>query len=379
MTPSRVFEPVIDQHDTWLAVNPVQGCPKGCTYCHLQDLGQTRVEPLEVATPAETLTQLQTSPYYHPDLVLALYTCTDALATSANRAHLIALLDLLSASAVRNPVCVITKCHIPDDVIACISRNRAAGLPIIVYLSYSGLAPDIERGIDHDALRATFPALHAADIPVIHYWRPAMHQNSTPEAIEHVMDWAARYATCTVAVGLKVKPSARDQITALWPRLRDPALDPQGADSIWPRATWDFLHHIPARYFGHPIFHTNSCALAYVLQHPDRAGVLDSPTCLNANRCPTTQRERCRESVTRRDAVTRADIDAHLARIGHPGASYLWDHATRTVVLLEPLLLRDRHNLAQVLAVTVRSAASPAERHWQGRLTGAQPLVIDPA
>ncbi len=27
---SRIFEPVIDQHETWLAVNPVQGCNKAC-------------------------------------------------------------------------------------------------------------------------------------------------------------------------------------------------------------------------------------------------------------------------------------------------------------------------------------------------------------
>ncbi|MGR6998323.1 hypothetical protein ACU686_09860 [Yinghuangia aomiensis] len=39
------YDPVIDQHDTWLAVNPVQGCPKGCTYCSLNDLGLTGTTP----------------------------------------------------------------------------------------------------------------------------------------------------------------------------------------------------------------------------------------------------------------------------------------------------------------------------------------------
>ncbi|PZG09162.1 hypothetical protein C1J01_38070 [Nonomuraea aridisoli] len=358
-------------------VNPVQGCPKGCTYCYLKDLGLTRAKPVVLATPAETLQQLLDSPYYHPVLVLALYTCTDALATPVTRAHLTGLLDVLGDSEVRNPVCLITKCAVPDDIVDCIARNRAKGLPILVYLSYSGLGPDIERGIDHEALRGNFPRLHAAGIPVIHYWRPALPENSTPDIIEHVMDWASRYAVCSVAVGTKVKPTAFDQMTTVWPALADPDLDPQAADSVWPRRTWEWLRDVPNRYHGHPIFQTNSCALAYVLGRADRAGVYNTPTCLAANRCPAGQRNRCRAAVPRQQPITYADIAERLARIGHESVSFTFNPGTRTVVLGEALPLRARHNLAQVLAVTVRSPDHPDERYWPGRLSGAQPLVID--
>ncbi|MFJ2397389.1 hypothetical protein ACIOTI_32150 [Streptomyces sp. NPDC087843] len=378
MARERVFEPVIDQHDTWLAVNPVQGCPKGCAYCYLTDLGLTRTKPAVLATPEETIAQLLAHRYYHPDLVLALYTCTDALATPATRAHLTALLDALGDSAIRNPVCLITKCAVPDDVVDCITRNRAAGLPVLVYLSYSGLGADIEQGIDRSALRANFPRLHAAGVPVIHYWRPALPQNSTPAVIEHVMEWAARYAMCSVAVGTKVKPSALDQITGLWPELADPNLDPRVADSVWPRSTWDWLRHLPDRYGDHPVFQTNSCALAHVLGRADRAGVWNTPTCLDANRCPAPQRTRCRRTIPHQRPVTETDVAQHLARLGHPHLPYTLSPATRTVVLDQPLQLRDRHNLAQVLAVTVRSPEDPSERYWPGRLSGGQPLIIDP-
>jgi hypothetical protein len=47
------------------------------------------------------------------------------------------------------------------------------------------------------------------------------------------------------------------------------------------------------------------------------------------------------------------------------------------VVLGRPVALRDRHNLAQVLAVTVRSPQDPSERYRPGRLSGGQPLIID--
>lgn len=131
--------PVFDQHDTWLVVNPVQGCPKGCTYCYLQDLGLTRAKPAVLATPDETLDLLLINPSYHPRLVLALYTCTDALATPVTRNPLIGLLDVLGASTVRNPVCLITKCAVPDDVVACITRNRAAGLPTAGWNACAGM------------------------------------------------------------------------------------------------------------------------------------------------------------------------------------------------------------------------------------------------
>ncbi|MGW7666715.1 hypothetical protein BX257_1421 [Streptomyces sp. 3212.3] len=79
-----------------------------------------------------------------------------------------------------------------------------------------------------------FPRLHAAGIPVIHYWRPFLPQNSTPDALERIMYWVTRYADCTVAVGTKVKPTALNQIAGLWPQLADPHLEAQAADSVWP-------------------------------------------------------------------------------------------------------------------------------------------------
>ncbi|MFI1204852.1 hypothetical protein ACH4VR_36405 [Streptomyces sp. NPDC020883] len=377
MTRTPAYEPTIDQHDTWMVVNPVQGCNRACRYCYLQDLNLTSVKPAVLASPQETLTQLLAHRYYHPDLVLALYTCTDALATRTAAAHLIETLQVLAASPVRNPVCLITKCHIPYDVIDAITQARQAGLPVLVYLSYSGLGPDVEKGIRHDQLRANFPRLHAADIPIIHYWRPFLPQNSRPEVMEQVLDLASQFATCSVTVGTKVKPTAMQQITGLWPELADSTSDPRSADSVWPRTAWEWLSDLPTRYAHHPIYQTNSCALAYVLDRPDRAGVLNTPTCRNANRCPAAQRERCRPSAPLHPPLTLAAVDRHMERLGHSNLAYTIAEDTRTIRFTTPLPLRDRHNLAQVLAATVRAPRHPDERYWAGRVTGAQPLLID--
>ncbi|MEU0074080.1 hypothetical protein ABZ027_31765 [Streptomyces sp. NPDC006332] len=371
----RVWEPVIDQHETWLAVNPIQGCPKGCGYCYLVDRGQTLVKPNELATPQRTVDLLLASPYYHPQAPLALYTCTDALATPPNRAHLIGLLGELTDRGVRNPVCLITKCTVTPDVIDAILNARTAGLPVIVYLSYSGLGPDIEKGINHTALRDTFPRLHERGIPVIHYWRPLTPANAAPETIAHVLDWAARYSACSVAVGLKVKRGAREQMTTLWPELRDENLPLEAADAVWPRQTWELLESLPTRYPSHPIYQTNSCALAYVLDRPDTHRIHATPTCA-ANHCPTSQRERCVTAVP--SPVTTDDIRSRLAWLGLPSVrSVEWDAEQRTATVQEALDLRDRNNVAQRFGITVRAPRDGDDTYWSGRLEGSQPLIID--
>ncbi|MFF4504828.1 hypothetical protein [Streptomyces sp. NPDC001401] len=371
----RIWEPVIDQHETWLAVNPVQGCNKACSYCYLRDRGQTLVKPLELATPKRTVELLLASPYYHRQAVLALYTCTDALSTARTRAHLIGLLGELTTNGVRNPVCLITKCGVTEDVIDAIASARTAGVPVIVYLSYSGLGPDIERGIDHEVLRSNFPRLHQNGIPVIHYWRPLMPANAAPETITRVLDLAARYAACSVAVGLKVKPGARNQMAELWPELGADDLPLESADAIWPRQTWDFLESLPERYPHHPIYQTNSCALAYVLQRPDSHRIHGTTTC-SANQCPAQQRECC--ATASPPQVTADDISGSLVWLGVPTiGSVGWDAEQRTATLKEALCTRDRNNIAQRYGVTVRAPRDGDDNYWSGRLGGSQPLIID--
>jgi DNA repair photolyase len=70
---NRERTPIVDQHATWLAVNPIQGCPKSCAYCSLQERGQTAVKPEYLAGSAETVQRLATSPYYEPDRPGALF------------------------------------------------------------------------------------------------------------------------------------------------------------------------------------------------------------------------------------------------------------------------------------------------------------------
>ena len=182
--PPRTRTPVVDQHATWIAVNPIQGCPKACAYCFLNERGQTAVRPECLASPAKT---------------------GDLLAVLAGR-------------QVPNPVVLITKCLIPDDAIDAVTTACGAGLRVIVYVSYSGLGRDIERGIRHEDLKTNFPRLARAGVPVVRYWRSAFPESAATDAMEAVLDCVASYAMCGYplfhANSCAVEAEVRDRLAA---------------------------------------------------------------------------------------------------------------------------------------------------------------------
>jgi DNA repair photolyase len=373
--PPRTRTAIVDQHATWIAVNPIQGCPKACAYCFLNERGQTAVRPEHVANPAETVALLNASRFYAPDRPVALYTWTDVMALPNSRAHLTDLLALLAEQQVPNPVILITKCLIPDNALDAITTARQAGLRVIVYVSYSGLGRDIERGIRHDDLKTNFPRLAQAGVPIVHYWRPAFPESATAPTMDAVLDWAASYARCTVAAGLKVEAAALPKLAEWWPEL---ATTPgvTTAEGVYPRPFWEFIHHTRQRHPRYPLFHTNSCALAYVLGHPDRFGIFGGEVCRVRNHCPDAQRHRCGAAALSRPTLMDATIHAALAERGHAQATFTVDHAHREVLIDAPLTTSTAAALTQDLDVRVRVTRQDSDPYWSSGTAGALPLII---
>ncbi|MGH3864862.1 MAG: hypothetical protein ACRDQ4_01770 [Pseudonocardiaceae bacterium] len=359
-------------------MNPIQGCPKGCSYCFLNERGQTAVRPELLASPAETVELLISSRYYAPDRPVALYTWTDVMALPDSRAHLAELLVLMADWKIPNPVVLITKCLIPGDALDAVTTARKSGLRTIVYVSYSGLGRGIERGIRHEELKSNFPRLAQAGVPVVHYWRPAFPESATARTMEAVLDWAAAYAQCTVAAGLKVEPAALSRLAELWPEL---ATTPgvTTAESVYPKAFWEFIHTTRQRHSNYPLFHTNSCALAYVLGQPDRFGVFGSDVCQLRNHCPPAQRHRCEADVRSRPVLTEVTVRAALDRRGHIDATFNLDRVRGEVVIDAVLPTSAAAALTHDLGVRVRVTRQDSDPYWSSGTAGALPLVIGDA
>lgn len=371
----RVRTPVVDQHATWIAVNPIQGCPKACEYCFLNERGQTAVRPEHLATPAQTVGLLLTSSYYAPSRPVALYTWTDVMALPDSRAHLAELLDALASRGVPNPIVLITKCHVPDETIENLAAARERGLGVVVYVSYSGLGREVERGIRHEATAANFPRLAEAGIPVVHYWRPAFPESATPEIMQGVLDHVAAYARCTVAAGLKVETAAVGRLSKFWPQLAD-APKVSEAECVYPRPFWEFIHKTWRYYPDYPVFHTNSCALSYVLGQADSFGVFGSRVCRVRNLCPVAQREVCTRAEATRTPPSPDRIRAALVARGAGEVPFALVDGGRELVVDAALDTRVAAAVTQDLGVRLRARRNNGDAYWSSGTAGAEPVIL---
>ncbi len=369
----RVWSPVVDQHASWIAVNPVQGCPKACAYCFLRNRGQTRVAPVQLCSAQEAVDLLLVSELYAADRAVAWFTWTDVMATAPSRRYLAEVLTELAARQMTSTTVFITKCEVPDETVEDLVTARRAGIPVVVYLSYSGLGADVEVGVRHQAALANFPRLAEAGIPIVHYWRPALPASATPETMAKVLHTVARYAACTVAAGLKVEPADRDRLSSLWPELAAQS-GAERAEGVYPQTFWEFIHGPAPLVLGHPLFHTNSCALAYVREQADRFGVHGSPVCRDRNRCPDSQRHRCEVAA---HTVPTADVVRHaLNSRGLSRAEFTFDAPNRRLLLHQPATTRVVSALTQDLGVRVQIAAQGPDDYWSSGTTGALPLIV---
>ncbi|GAA0534941.1 hypothetical protein [Saccharopolyspora thermophila] len=354
---------------------PAAGMPEACEYCFLNERGQTAVRPEYIATPGESVDALLASPFYAPPRTVALYTWTDVMALPDSRTHLVQLLEEMISRKVPNPVVLITKCSVPGDVVEVINAARARGLTIIVYLSYSGLGRHIERGIRRDATAENFPKLSIAGIPIVHYWRPALPESATNETMQDVLDHVAEYAMCTVAAGLKVEKAALPRLAKFWPELAEkPGVTE--AEGVYPRRFWEFIHRTWRRHAHYPVFHTNSCALSYVLRRADSFGIFGTNVCRVRNLCPAEQRFRCTTADAERTAPTSDSVQSALQGRGLAGIAWRLSGDGREVLIDAPVDTRVVAAVTQDLGVRVRVRRNDDDGYWSSGTAGATPVIL---
>jgi len=281
------------QFQVWLGeTGGAIGCPVDCQYCFFQLDGLTPVKPREGLTPQELVEELGNASTYAPNIPVNYGSETDAFATRKNVAYYSEVLQRYGASDYPNPVVFISKREIPDQIM-----DLAAEIPqpVLFYMSYSGLGDTpLEPTVRSEVIRDNFIRLKEHDLTGVHYWRPFLPQNSTPEKIEEVLSHVAEYASCSVAIGLRLNDGIQANIADFWPELGASTYDFTKTGEFWPEDVRGYLmKYTKQHYPDYPVFFgTTPCSATFALETSDIRGAYRSSGCLESN-CPPFQRERC--------------------------------------------------------------------------------------
>ena len=363
-----------EQHASWIASNPVVGCPKDCAYCFLKPEGLNCKAPEVLFSVSESLDDLQKSIFYQEDIPVATGTRTDYFSTPNNVEYLKEYVIEYNKRGIPNPLILITKCSVPQDFIDLLINLEEKGSTFIFFLSYSGLNADIEKGIDHEKLRENFRSLNSAGLKVIHYWRPFVPQNSSKEAMSKVIDHTVNYSKASVIAGLRLTPEMQKQFW-FWGEVRDLDIDFSQIEGVWPEHVKGYLeNYYSGKYPKHPIGYASSCAIANALQLPDYNGFYNTGIC-RSNSCPESQREICRkhwESISFDEGMVKKS----LKRLGVKGVGFTWDKKRKVLILSRPLEHGKIVNLTQSHKVPVETSEIDDGYGWGSSVTERQPYYM---
>jgi DNA repair photolyase len=318
--PERFNRTVFTQFQTWLSESgSVEGCPVNCTYCFLKLDGQTPRRPGVQWSPEETVRLVGDLPTYHPDMPIHFGSQTDAFSTRTNIVHYGEVLRRYGDSPYPNPVVFITKRAIPDEFL---TLSSEVPQPVVFYISYSGLGgTPLEPTVRDEVLRDNLVRLAERGLPRVHYWRPFVPHNASPERIAEVLEFVSRYARCSAVNGLKLNDGIRSHVAPYWPQLMDREYDFEKTGDFWPSGVRDFLRRYARdRHPGYPLFFDTACSLAFALGKPDIQGAFGGAMCADS-RCPAGQRLLCAQE-RQVPSATEVEQAARAASLG-PGQVWL--------------------------------------------------------
>lgn len=301
------------QFQTWLSeTRSSEGCPVGCTYCFFKLDGQTPKRPEITMTPEATVASIANAPTYHPDMPIHFGSQTDAFSSRANIQHYTRILDIYGKTEYPNPLVFITKRHIPEVFM---DKAVELGKRVLFFISYSGLnSTGLELSVNERHQRDNFANLEARGLPRVHYWRPFLPQNSSPERIDDILSFVSQHATCSIVNGLRLNDGIRDNIAPFWPEIKSAAIDFYQAGEFWPAGVRQHLiERVRSAYPDYPVYLGNTpCSVACATNEPDLQGLFRGRMC-NESNCLPVKREQCKAAHR---TPSTDEITASLAHIG---------------------------------------------------------------
>ncbi|MGN9906474.1 hypothetical protein ACTMTJ_02875 [Phytohabitans sp. LJ34] len=382
----RAAVPLVAEHDSWITVDPIVGCPADCAYCYLGPLGLRATRPALRATPEAVVAAVEEHLYgrrarvidpAHDQTPLCVGNYTDMVLTRPNREALVRIVELLAERIPRRPVVVVTKGRLDQELLNALD---GPGFPIFWFLSQSmgrltGLP--LERGPIADldtTLENARLVSRTAHQKAVHFWRPfvAELRPSRGDLEKLVGRLASSGLSCSVVVGLTRGPGVPLADERLVTLLDRSMAAPAEQWEVFDDEGWAEARDAAAAV-GYPLYRNTSCALALLSGQPEALGTWRLPyaehRCLPAA-CPLGQRGRC--------AVAAAGEWTDGATLAAKVATFLSLDAGLVSVTRGELVIGDMidefdyntllHGYGRHLAI--RAQGVRRQKAWLGSFTG---------
>ncbi len=379
--------PLVAQHESWISLDPVQGCPASCVYCYLEPKGLTRKVPEASSENLDAIyRKLVESQYFEKSFVeegsvgknipIAIGNYTDMCLTHKNRHLLLSLLRKHREYMPTVPVCIVTKAILDH---AFLEEINQIGITIIFFISLSFLPTRLEKGTPPiEARLANFRRIASfPDLKAIHFWRPVTSisipdQETALRRINELKDAGAR---ASVITGLKfghnlAKIFRLNEQHAFYAFFKKHIMQDHLKNEIFEQHVQEAILSA-AKEQAYPVYLHTSCAVSYVLSQPDYNATFRKPhleaRCLTST-CPSAQRARC-ASFQRKFALPSEELLQQVARhLGIHRSMVAYSERKDTILIDRILDQEEQTYLTQATSFPVRGKNLLPTLEWVGSI-----------
>ena len=334
--------PPIAEHDTWISLDPIVGCPARCAYCYTIPLRLANVKPATRFSPSEGLAVLdafldsrQCSQQTRAPVPVAIGNYTDMFMAREGIAWVQDYLLLHAARFPAIPVCLITKARLHPETVAALD---SAAHPVYFFLSQSFMQwySDMryEKGpvsTPQDTIDNIRVLRRTKHLVPLHFWRPLTRMNlpSLSQAVRQLALIKDAGCRASIAVGLKLGEvgTPSDLLAILGSRV-----DVTYTELI-EHELLSYVHEA-SRRLSYPVYRNTSCAIALASQKTERLGTWQlafrEERCLPCY-CPQEQRARCGSEMSNSLLVSDENILRIAAAVRVPAESITWNQETKVI------------------------------------------------
>jgi DNA repair photolyase len=281
--------PPVEQTSSWLSINPIRGCPLGCTYC-FRLRWDAAIRPTRHYDLNTSIAALLEHPKFvpHKTPITINISSTDALLPRVKPTTFEAI-KALDALQLRNPFGITTKLPFKRTDIE--TLTGLAFIRPIVFTSLAFLPWHVEP-VPIEPRIESLKRLHAAGISSVLYFRPIIKDlNDSPMHIGRALDVGEAFCHAICIGGLRLSPEIANNMAL--PGLRSKSKD-DFHDKRLPTYTEELVFRIHGEMkLTIPIYKHTSCAVSLLTKQANYNSLYHDAQRNCTATCPREQRDRC--------------------------------------------------------------------------------------